>query len=46
MYDRSLFLKLNNYGYKDESVEEVKDYIVNLKCKSKKIQWKVESVWD
>ena len=35
MYDRSLFLKLNNYGYKDESVEEVKDYIVNLKLPDK-----------
>ena len=35
MYDRSLFLKLNNYGYTDESIEEVKDYIVNLKLPDK-----------
>ena len=35
MYDRSLFLKLNNYGYSDESIEEVKDYIVNLKLPDK-----------
>ena len=24
MYDRSIFLKLNNYGYSDEDLEEVK----------------------
>ena len=36
MYDRSLFLKLNNYGYSDENIEEVKDYIVNLKLPDKK----------
>ena len=30
MYDRSLFLKLNNYGYSDNSIEEVKDCIINM----------------
>ena len=35
MYDRSLFLKLNNYGYSDESIEEVKDYIINMKLPDK-----------
>ena len=35
MYDRSLFLKLNNYGYSDESIEEVKDYIINVKFPDK-----------
>ena len=31
MNDKSLFLKLNNYGYSDESINEVKDYLINLK---------------
>ena len=35
MYDKSLFLKLNNYGYSDESVTEVKDYLINLKLPDK-----------
>ena len=35
MYDRSLFLKLNNYGYSDESITEVKDYLINLKLPDK-----------
>ena len=35
MYDKSLFLKLNNYGYSDESVIEVKDYLINLKLPEK-----------
>ena len=35
MYDRSLFLKLNNYGYSDESIIEVKDYLLNLKMPDK-----------
>ena len=29
MYDRSTFLKLNNYGYCDEDIEEVKNYLSN-----------------
>ena len=29
MYDRSTFLKLNNYGYSDEDIEEVKNYLAN-----------------
>ena len=35
MYDKSLFLKLNNYGYSDKSVIEVKDYLINLKLPDK-----------
>ena len=35
MYDRSLFLKLNNYGYSDESIIEVKDYLMNLRLPEK-----------
>ena len=35
MYDKSLFLKLNNYGYSDESITEVKDYLINLKLPDK-----------
>ena len=35
MYDKSLFLKLNNYGYSDESITEVKDYLINLKLPEK-----------
>ena len=35
MYDKSLFLKLNNYGYSDESIIEVKDYLINLKLPDK-----------
>ena len=35
MYDKSLFLKLNNYGYSDESIIEVKDYLINLKLPEK-----------
>ena len=35
MYDRSLFLKLNNYGYSDQSITEVKDYLMNLKLPDK-----------
>ena len=35
MYDRSLFLKLNNYGYSDESITEVKDYLMNLRLPEK-----------
>ena len=29
MYDRSTFLKLNNYGYNDGDIEEVKNYLAN-----------------
>ena len=35
MYDRSLFLKLNNYGYSNESIIEVKDYLMNLRLPEK-----------
>ena len=35
MYDRSLFLKFNNYGYSDDSIEEIKDCINNLKLPDK-----------
>ena len=35
MNDKSLFLKLNNYGYSDESITEVKDYLINLKLPEK-----------
>ena len=27
MYDKSLFLKLNNYGYSDQNIEEIKNYL-------------------
>ena len=27
MYERSLILKLNNYGYNDKQIEEVKDFL-------------------
>ena len=27
MYDKSLFLKLNNYGFSDQSIEEIKNYL-------------------
>ena len=35
MYDKSLFLKLNKYRYSDESITEVKDYLLNLKLPEK-----------
>ena len=35
MYDRSLFLKLNNYGYSDEDIEEVKNYLTNQELPNK-----------
>ena len=35
MNGKSLFLKLNNYGYSDESITEVKDYLINLKLPEK-----------
>ena len=35
MYDRSTFLKLNNYGYSDEDLEEVKKYLTNRELPDK-----------
>ena len=35
MYDKSIFLKLNKYRYSDESITEVKDYLINLKLPEK-----------
>ena len=35
MYDRSIFLKLNNYGYSDEDLEEVKKYLTNRELPDK-----------
>ena len=35
MYDRSTFLKLNNYGYSDEDIEEVKNYLTNQELPDK-----------
>ena len=35
MYDRSTFLKLNNYGYSDEDIEEVKNYLTNRELPDK-----------
>ena len=35
MYDRSTFLKLNNYGYSDEDLEEVKNYLTNRELPDK-----------
>ena len=35
MYDRSTFLKLNNYGYSDEDMEEVKNYLTNRELPDK-----------
>ena len=35
MYDRSTFLKLNNYGYSDEDLEEVKKYLTNRELPEK-----------
>ena len=35
MYDRSIFLKLNNYGYSDEDLEEVKNYLTNRELPDK-----------
>ena len=48
MYDKSLFLKLNNYGYADENIEEIKNYLttnevpekVNTNAKVKRYQEK------
>ena len=35
MFHKSIFLNLNNYGYSDESIIEVKDYLMNLKSPEK-----------
>ena len=35
MYDRSTFLKLNNYGYSDEDLEDVKNYLTNRELPDK-----------
>ena len=35
MYDRSLFLKLNNYGFTDGDIEEVINYLTNRELPNK-----------
>ena len=35
MYDRSTFLKSNNYGYSNEDIEEVKNYLTNRELPNK-----------
>ena len=42
MYDKPLFLKLNNYGYSEENIEEVKEYLINLQL-PQKIDTKVKA---
>ena len=54
MYDRSTFLKLNNYGYSDGDIEEVKYYLTNqelpdkidtnVKAKKYDEKWKLETI--
>ena len=54
MHDRFTFLKLNNYGYSDGDIEEVKYYLTNrelpdkidtnVKAKKYYEKWKLETI--